>query len=477
MNVRQRKKTDYISLFSDEEKKLLKRYLDEYNDLYQKILILTPNEFIRTLIKCVDASLKGKQNVYPSKMKAKIQQFLSEKIYSTDYKFAQVVQKTIEKRKNTELISHYFNGEIIPHCEKDKNDGFYIHSCGEKFQVFKYKHNEDFSNIFDKDKISNNSQNDIILYCIKCSLIYKSNLIKFKCYNSDLYFYSKICFKDDEDKENYLHYATWVKYHCNAIINDIMKCQNCGYNLYLKTKNEKKYLYCKKCKIDILPMDINWKCLICKQEFKSEAKIYNPLEYKVLKICVKEAIVDKIKAIPENLECGCQIDSKCKFFHKSSCNGELFLGDLHGKKAVICFKCDSISLYDGYIWTCPKCLKKCKNIKKCDNKTNDSNNLLSDNVSEISQNSKSTNKKFSERKNNYYFSSKFSKEINSNDISNNDSENKSNTSLKRKTSFNFIQSKVEYNTNKEDKENKENKESSKSINKENLFTKFKKKRK
>ena len=37
--------------FSFEEEKFLKKYLEEYNDLYQKILILSPNDFIQILKK------------------------------------------------------------------------------------------------------------------------------------------------------------------------------------------------------------------------------------------------------------------------------------------------------------------------------------------------------------------------------------------------------------------------------------------
>ena len=111
------------------------------------------------------------------------------------------------------------------------------------------------------------------------------------------------------------------------------------------------------------PEHIKWICLICKKKFSSDAKIYNPLEYKTLKICVKEALVDRIKAIPKYLDCSCQIDFlKTNFFHRASCHGQLYFGELNGKKTVICSKCDSIGFYDGYVWTCPICLKKTKNI-------------------------------------------------------------------------------------------------------------------
>ena len=30
---------------------------------------------------------------------------------------------------------------------------------------------------------------------------------------------------------------------------------------------------------------------------------------------------------------------------------------------VVCEKCQAINLYERYIWTCPQCLKKFKDIK------------------------------------------------------------------------------------------------------------------
>ena len=78
-------------------------------------------------------------------------------------------------------------------------------------------------------------------------MIYKENLIKFKCNENKIDFYSKLISSDNQNNEEDLPYATWAKYHCNAVINDFMKCQKCSSNLFLtkkKLKNiEKKYLY------------------------------------------------------------------------------------------------------------------------------------------------------------------------------------------------------------------------------------------
>ena len=334
------------SLLSLEEKKLFKKYIEEYNDLYQKILILTPTEFITKLNSLVDYSLRSKNNTYSKKTKEKIEEIITEKYYKIDYKIAQKIKSKIKNDQNKEI----FEGSILPHCDKDKKNNYYIHSCGEKF-------------------FKNESDKKIYLFCEKCDMIYKENLIKFKCAENNIEFYSKLI-NENKNSEDDLPYATWAKYHCNAVINDLMKCQKCSNNLFLLKKilknSEKKYLYCKKCKKAWYPSFLQWECLICKKLFTCDAKAYNPLEFKTIKICIKEAIVNKIRAVPKFLECNCKFNfDEINFFHKASCRGELFFGELNGKKTVVCDKCDSIGFYDGYIWTCPICLKKSKN--KIDN--------------------------------------------------------------------------------------------------------------
>ena len=93
--------------------------------------------------------------------------------------------------------------------------------------------------------------------------------------------------------------------------------------------------------------------------------MYNPLEYKSLKICVKDAIVNKINARPEYMICKCNLNvNSTIFFHKSACKGELYLGEINSQKVVVCGKCDTLGLYEGYIWTCPICLKRFKTKKR-----------------------------------------------------------------------------------------------------------------
>ena len=332
---------------TEDEQKLLQKYLDEYNDIYQKIFLLSPNALIENIKKKVEISIKSKIKNYSPLTISKIEEYLTNKIYLPDLKFASIIKRNIEKRTKREIALHYFRGEIIPHCKDDKKEDFYVHSCGEKFQFFRYK--------------SSNIHYDYVLYCQKCDMIYKSNLIKFLCNKTNSEFYSKLL--NGDNKSNNVCYATWKKYHCNAVINDTMKCPICEEILYYLKDDD--ILYCKKCDVKKKPLEIIWKCLICHQEFQTEAKIYNPLEYKSLKICVKDAIANKIYARPEYLVCKCNLQlDKAIFFHKEKCRGELYLGEINNEKVVVCGKCDSLGIYEGYRWTCPQCFKRFKTKKR-----------------------------------------------------------------------------------------------------------------
>ena len=376
-----------IILLSSEEEKLLKKYIEEYNELYQKILILSPNDFIQTLSKRVKIVLKEKINGFSSSNITKVENFILEKIYANDYKHSLFAKRSILQRDQNELNNHYFTGDIIPHCDNDKKDGYYIHSCGNKFQIFKYKNNINFDNLNRKNQEEKNDNNNILLlYCEECDMIYKSNLIKFCCFSTGEDFYSKVT--DSTNSDN-CHLATWKKYHCNIIINDVMKCQTCHENLYyLPNVN---HLFCKKCNHEFETNLYTWKCIKCKKDFIAEVKIYNPFEYKNMKISIKEAILNKKRARPDYLGCGCEINNdpkKLKFYHKSSCTGDLYLGELNKKKIVVCSKCESMGSYEGYVWTCPICTKRFKTDMNyindnCDEKENINNNNNNGNIKNI----------------------------------------------------------------------------------------------
>ena len=346
------KRNSNTKILSTEEQKLLNIYLNEYDDIFQNILLYPPREFIRNVIKRVEISLKKKFNDIPSSIRTKVEDFLTEQIYSKDYKIASMALKTIEKRiNNPNHLPQIFNGKIYEHCSKDQKNGKYIHSCGEYFYIFKYKPIYNRENLFEEVK---EEEYKLFLICIKCECVYKSDLVKFHCNSTDIDFYSKII--DNNLNSNKLPFATWKRYHCNAVINDTMKCNICKENLFYDKENNK--IICGKCQTSQNPKNLKWNCLICHKDFISEIKEYNPLEFKNMKICVKDALVNKIKAKPEKLLCGCNIDIKTmKFFHKLSCKGDIYLGEMNKQQIIVCNKCDTIGLYDNFCWTCPHCNK------------------------------------------------------------------------------------------------------------------------
>jgi hypothetical protein len=84
-----------IILLNKDEEKLLKKYIEEYNELFQKILILSPNDFIQTLSKRVKIVLKEKINGFTSSNITKEENFILEKIYANDFKYSNFAAKKV----------------------------------------------------------------------------------------------------------------------------------------------------------------------------------------------------------------------------------------------------------------------------------------------------------------------------------------------------------------------------------------------
>ena len=406
--------------YNDDEQKLLQKFVEEYNDIFQRILLLSQEEFFSSLIERVEISDKLKNENNHKSLYPKIKERIYKTLYRYDYKCASIVKSTLLGKSKTEISQYLFTGKIIPHCDFDKNkNGYYTHSCGEKFYFIKYK-----------KSANENEKMETLIYCMRCDMIYKSSMIKFKCNKTGNDFYSKLINNNNENE----CLATWKKYHCNAIINDCMKCQQCNKNLYFSPK--KNIVYCKNCNNNFNPLDKKWKCVICQKEFITDVKIYNPLEYKSLKICVKDAKINKIPAKPQKMECECgyKINDRDYFFHKINCRGNLYLGEISNQEVVICEKCSSVGIYESYIWTCPQCLKRFKNnYKEKDEKTininNNNNSHEFDNITIENQtkNYINANKSFSKintsickkTKTKKYISLKGSRLIKSNKLSNN----------------------------------------------------------
>ena len=304
--------------------------LDEYYDLFPKIMNLKKQEFLPTLEKYIYITLQPRKKNYSQETMSKILSLIEENYYEPEYLKVNKLFRLINKSENCEKFK---TKNFIPHCNKTTKA---IHTCYEELLMI------------DEGKY---------LICLKCNLVYHSENILLKCDACDLDYYSGIDTANNFDNPN-LKPATWAKYHCNAVINDVMKC-NCKNIFYLNIETNK--LCCLNCKNEIDPSNINWKCIICQENFTSEAKIYNPFEFKIMKMAVKETLFYGIDARPDHVPC-CEIKpdeiNKYKFQHKKQCNGILYLGNLNKKKIIVCSKCHMLNFYDCHSWMCPLCKER-----------------------------------------------------------------------------------------------------------------------
>ena len=181
------------------------------------------------------------------------------------------------------------------HCVQ--TDFYALHNCSSK-KIGK------FIEVKAKNKINNKEEISYVI-CVECKQCYLSNFIFMVCVACNKKFFSNIL-KENENK-NILP-ATWEKYHCGPIINEIMKCIKCHNILYLNLTSKQLVCLNKNCNFNSKPESILWKCFICSSEFRSKAKIYNPLEFQILKKSINFALLLKRKAAPRQLPCGCEKD-------------------------------------------------------------------------------------------------------------------------------------------------------------------------
>ena len=352
---------------------IYRTYEEEYQELFENILLQKRDEFLSNLFNHIKLLLTDKYSSrcfdHPElinlldKFEKKYQE-----IYLEDMKIIsnwistnlQNKKNYIEKGEKFIFLKHCkFQDEIpLHHCNKSNN--FVIIKI-EKIKKAEYRIKK-IKEIFG-------------VICVNCMKIYKSNYIKLYCNFDSINYYTKIMEKESEDEN--IQPATWEKYHCHLIINQQMQCIKCQNNLFLKLKENK--LYCPKCQFSSDPTMILWTCIVCGQEFTTNAKIYNPYEYKPISIAIKNSIFNKEVAIPEY--CPCKGHKTINYTHKKECNGKLFITYLHERKMVICQKCKAMTKYNKFIWCCPIC-----GIKFRDDGSQNENFHINDNINNSDKN-------------------------------------------------------------------------------------------
>ena len=321
-----------------EELKLYNIFLEEYNDIFPKILTLNEKTIFSKIITNATLLLgKEKISSYSKIQLAKIQSYLKQKNYMPDIlsmkKVREIILSTSTKNNNFPYLQL---NEINQHCE---NTSKCYHKCGNELL-----------------KIPNYN----FIICLYCKEIYKKNQIHLFCKECIEDYYSEYFNNENNENEQIEDYekATWEEYHCkNYFYYEDMKCPKCNQGLFFSKK--RKILKCFNCKYKNKICNTKFKCEECGIEFNSNCKEYIKFENKPLRISIKETLLNKIYAKPERIPC-CNINvDNIKFFiHDfNECNGELLIGNLQGKKIVVCNLCKYYIDYDKVLWFCPQCKK------------------------------------------------------------------------------------------------------------------------
>ena len=355
--------SDYTTVKKEDESNLYQIALEEYKDLFPQILLLSKKDFFDSLERYIQISLATSDKIFPKGALKKVLNLIEKKYYNEEL-------IKIEKKIRQINFDDDTKVNFLPHCKYTKK---MMHSCGENLL---------------------NLENEYF-YCSECRLIYKSDYILLKCDKCNINYFSEINDEEYSQEKNNNNYkpATWAKYHCNALINDTMKCQICKGCLYLNINNKDNILYCPKCNIQINPYEISWKCVLCNSPFFSEPKVYNKYELKMMLLEIKNALFKGIEAKPRYLPC-CKIFGEkvksYKYLHKNECNGILYEGELNNKKIVVCSKCHMLNYYENQFWLCPVC-KVRFHLKIGNNNLNEINNERYQNMETISNNKEQKN--------------------------------------------------------------------------------------
>ena len=328
---------------------IFEMYKTEFKECCETILIEDKSDLLSSFFYKMNLIIKNSynkdyfinENLLSSIIKKCENQFISE-VYNPMYN---ICSSSINKFLSNKLLNGKTNSNnggmtnqyltnFLPHCISEKIP---LHICGNKFI-----------------QISNNNIEYVI--CTWCKKCYFGDSIFMYCSHCNKNYFSGIYENNNMINNEILYPATWEKYHCNIIKNEQMSCIQCDEKFWLK----KNKLFCKKCKIEIYPLDIFWTCTICQKDFKSKAKIYNPLEYKKIKLKIRDAMLYKKVVKPRIIPCKCVKEEeiqKIDFFHKikEGCFGVMYYTQLGNNHLVVCSACSTMCPISEFKWCCPFC--------------------------------------------------------------------------------------------------------------------------
>ena len=368
------------------EQKITNTYINEFEEKISNILYLSESEFMIIYAKRMILILKNDYseeafeddiiNLNVKQAEIMIYENFFKPIKNLLLKAINDYESMIKSTKSKIPSDIYITTNFKRHCLKC--DDFAFHNCNSKFiPVYtNYINNpdRDLTNKIPKEGLTSNTEKNFenltFVICVGCKKAYFSKEIQMLCQHCSQNYLTSIIRSEDVN----LQPATWETYHCGALINETMKCIKCKDIFYVNINEN--CLECIKCNFKCDPLSIFWTCFLCFNEFSSNVKIYNPLEFKLVKQAINDAIIEKRFIKPLEISC-CKLDIlKTRFFHKKECDGSLYEGILDNQTIVVCEKCKAMNFYYRFVWTCPKCYKRFNQKKKIMMKIDNENSKI-----------------------------------------------------------------------------------------------------
>ena len=317
---------DSISYLLENEQyfiNIIKKILDfEFDDLFPRILNLPKIDFLNKLTSNVSLILSERfsKNILENE---KCVQLITSTCHSFDRKYNKYIEElsegwdkyNLEKMNLLEIDSiednqdnSYFFTNFRKHCHKTQNIA--IHQCnksgktGNFISIYGYSSSNKNNENNDNNSNTNNKPRIKYLICENCRKSYFTQEFPNFCQNCNLTYLCSSLYKNEDS--NVLS-ATLNPPHCETFVNEEIPCEKCKNILYIDIKNHLLKCSNNKCdfciSLDKNENNINFKCKICKNNFYTNVKIYNPIEVFHFKDIINKALLYKRKAFPGKLSC------------------------------------------------------------------------------------------------------------------------------------------------------------------------------
>ena len=287
---------------------------------------------------------------------------------STGWENYQIIRKN--KNQFNEIEQYYFK-DFVYHCSYISE--YAIHNCDKVNNIFgKFIIVYDYNNINNKNTIK-------YVICENCRKAYFIEHFLNYCEKCKVNYYTS----EIHEKKDFFQ-ATLKTPHCEPVVNEKIHCSHCNSALYLNPSSN--LVKCLNCRFVSSPNNIEWNCNICSKPFKSDVIIYNKCEVNFVKKIINYGLLIKKRAHPAKLPCCKNINLKTTpFYHKKNCKGIIYFAEFHKKLIIICEKCKAVNNFGKFIWTCPQCNLRFKDMKWQENEPkirkeifNDKNKLIND---------------------------------------------------------------------------------------------------